>query len=529
VRSIQEKYVVPALKTASARGLILVLGLSGFMPAAQAEGDQPGKSPEPHHHEMQRPETQKTDAHANVSTAAPNPLPAASVTSHELQLPGRTLRFKATAGAIRLNDGQSGKPIADLSFVAFELEGADKAKRPLTFAINGGPGASSAWLDLGALGPWRLPLDGTVPSTPPVTIDNAETWLDFTDLVFLDPPGTGYSRILSDNDEVHKHFYSINGDIDALSVAIRKWMTEHKRLDSPKFIVGESYGGFRAPKLARKLEDKEGIGISGLILVSPVLDFGWFESENNPLTFATHLPSMTATARGLIGINSRASLADVEAYARGPYIADLLRGERDAEAQARIAGKVAAFTGLDEALVKRLGGRIDPSTFARERARAEGKIASQYDSLTTGFDPEPHDASSNHADPVLDAYKTPLASAMADITANRLGWPVEARYEILNESVNHQWDWSGRREAESLGDLKRFLALDPHTHVLIVHGLTDEVTPYFTSQLLIDQVPPMGDPNRLRLAVYGGGHMVYAKDASRAALHDEARKLVTGE
>jgi carboxypeptidase C (cathepsin A) len=495
-----------------------------FMPASHAQGDDSGKAAEQH-----KPGAQQTEAHSGASTAAPNPLPPPSVTSHELSLPGHDLRFKATAGAIRLNDGQSGNPVADLSYVAFELEGGDNAKRPLTFALNGGPGASSAWLDLGGLGPWRFPLDGSTPSTPPVTIDNAETWLDFTDLVFLDPPGTGYSRMLASGDEVRKHFYSVNGDIDALAVAIRKWMVSHNRLDSPKFIVGESYGGFRAPKLARKLQDNEGIGISGLILVSPVLDFSWFETGNNPLTFATHLPSMTATARGLNGVNGRSALADVEAYARGPYIVDLLHGERDAEAQARIIDKVTSFTGIDKALVKRLGGRVDPATFARERGRAEGRVASQYDSLTSGFDPEPHDASSTYSDPVLDAFKTPLASAMADLTANRLNWPIDARYEILNESVNHQWDWSNRHEAQSLSDLKRFLALDPHARVLIVHGLTDEVTPYFTSVLLVDQVPALGNPNRLRLAVLGGGHMVYAKDASRQALHDEARKLVLGE
>ncbi len=498
--------VVRVLKSASYLSLILAFGFLISTPPLHAQNED-GSRPEAQKHERQKPEKPQGGA----STAAPNPLPAPSVTSHELQVQGRTLRFKATAGAIRLNDGQSGKPLADLGYVAFELEGADKAKRPVTIAINGGPGASSAWLDLGGLGPWRLPLDGAVPSTPPVTVDNAETWLDFTDLVFLDPLGTGYSRLLSEGDEVRKHFYSVNGDIEGLSVAIRKWLTENKRLESPKFIVGESYGGFRAPKLAHRLQDNEGIGISGLILVSPVLDFSWFESGNNPLTYATHLPSMAATARGLGGTNGRASLADVEAYARGPYIVDLLRGERDGEAQTRMIDKVAGFTGLDKALVKRLGGRIDTRTFARERTRADGRIASQYDSLATGLDPDPHAASSDYSDPVLDAYKTPLAAAMADLTANRLNWPIEARYEILNENVNRQWDWNGRGHAEALSDLKTVLALDPHVRVLIVHGLTDEVTPYFTSELLIDQVAPLGDPNRLRLAVYGGGHMVYAK------------------
>jgi carboxypeptidase C (cathepsin A) len=238
---------------------------------------------------------------------------------------------------------------------------------------------------------------------------------------------------------------------------------------------------------------------------------------------------MTAAARGLHGVNERPDLADVEAYARGPFIVDLLRGERDKDAQARIVDKVASFTGLDRAIVQRFGGRIDPSIFAHERARATGQISSRYDSLAMGADPDPHASFAHTDDPVLDGYKTPLASTMADLTANRLGWPIEARYEILNENVNRQWDWSGRKDAEALGDLKRILALDPNLDVLIVHGLTDEVTPYFTSQLLIDQIAPMGDPNRLRLVVYGGGHMVYAKDPSRAALHDEARKLILGE
>ncbi len=515
-------------KSASLLGLIFAFSLAFSVPVSGLESGDAGKLADSHKQDTQKRDAPKFDPHGDASTAAPHPLPAPSITNQELALPGRTLRFKATAGAIRLNDGQSGDPIADLSYVAFELDDADHAKRPLTFAINGGPGASSAWLNLGGLGPWRLPLDGANPSTPPVTVDNAETWLDFTDLVFLDPPGTGYSRLLTGNDEARKHFYSISGDIEALAVAIRKWTAEHKRLDSPKYIVGESYGGFRAPKLAYRLQDTEGIGIKGLILVSPVLDFSWFEGSN-PLILATHLPSMTAAARGLHGVNERPDLADVEAYARGPFIVDLLRGERDKDAQARIVDKVASFTGLDRAIVQRFGGRIDPSIFARERARATGQISSRYDSLAMGADPDPHASFAHTDDPVLDGYKTPLASTMADLTANRLGWPIEARYEILNENVNRQWDWSGRKDAEALGDLKRILALDPNLDVLIVHGLTDEVTPYFTSQLLIDQIAPMGDPNRLRLVVYGGGHMVYAKDPSRAALHDEARKLILGE
>jgi carboxypeptidase C (cathepsin A) len=476
---------------------------------------------------------QNVDAgHAQAPTAvAPNSLPAAATTSHTIELPGRSLRFKATAGPIRLSDAESLAPMADIATTAFILEGADSAKRPVTFAINGGPGAASAWLDLGAMGPWRLPLDraSPSPSASPAAIDNADTWLDFTDLVFIDPPGTGYSRILAKGDETRRHFYSINGDIEALAVTIRKWLATNKRLDSPKFIVGESYGGFRAPKLARRLQDEEGIGVAGLVLISPVLDFGWFEGANNPLTFATRLPSQTAVARGLTGPEGRAALSDVEAYAAGPYLTDLLRGERDFQALSRVAEKVASFTGLDPALVRKLGGRIDTATFAREKDRASAKVMSLYDARAGGFDPSPHAAASDYSDPILDAIKTPLASAMADLTGNRLGWTVEARYEILNENVNRAWDWGGGRDrAEALSDLKRAMALDPSLRVLVAHGLTDLVTPYFASKVLIDQVPPMGDPDRLRLKVYGGGHMLYLDGKSRAGLREDARKLIVG-
>ena len=476
---------------------------------------------------------QNVDAgHAQAPTpVAPNSLPAAATTSHTIELPGRSLRFKAIAGPIRLSDAESLAPKADIATTAFILEAADSAKRPVTFAINGGPGAASAWLDLGAMGPWRLPLDraSQSPSAPPVTIDNADTWLDFTDLVFIDPPGTGYSRILATGDETRRRFYSVNGDIEALAVMIRKWLAANKRLDSAKFIVGESYGGFRAPKLVRRLQDAEGIGISGLVLISPVLDFGWFEGANNPLTFATRLPSQTAVARGLTGPEGRAALSDVEAYAAGPYLADFLRGERDSQALSRIAEKVASFTGLDPALVRKLGGRIDMATFAREKDRASAKVTSLYDARAGGFDPSPHAAASEYSDPILDAIKTPLASAMADLTGNRLGWTVEARYEILNENVMRAWDWgSGRDRAEALSDLKRAMALDPSLRVLVAHGLTDQVTPYFASKVLIDQVPPMGDPDRLRLKVYGGGHMLYLDGKSRAGLRDDARKLIVG-
>jgi carboxypeptidase C (cathepsin A) len=487
------------------------------LPAA-AEETKP-KSPAAEHSEGSKP------------TAPPNPLPPAVTTDQTVQLPDRTLHFKATAGAIRLSDAKSGAPLADVSYIAYRLEGADPATRPVTFAVNGGPGAGSGWLDLGALGPWHLPMSGAAraPSASPIPVPNADTWLDFTDLVFIDPPGTGYSRILSKDDAAKKSFYSVKGDIDSLSVVIRKWLTENKRMESPKFIVGESYGGFRAPKIAYRLEDHEGVGITGLMMISPVLNFGWFDGDNNPMVFATHLPSMTAVARNLTGPDPRKDLADVEAYASGPYIVDLLRGERDADALARVSAKVASFIGLDPALVRKLGGRVDIGTYTRERNRATGEVDSAYDGLTKGYDAFPYLARADFSDPILDTLKAPFASGMEYLTAMKLNWFVDARYEILNDEVNSEWDWGKHQPADAMKDLRHVLALDPKIHMVIVHGATDLVTPYFASKLLIDQVPPMGDPNRLRLVVLPGGHMVYAVDQSRAALRDQGKRLIEGK
>ncbi len=465
-------------------------------------------------------------------TVPPHPLPAEVTTDHVLELPGRTLHFKATAGAVRLSDAGSGAPIADIGFVAYRLDGTDAAKRPLTVAVNGGPGAASAWLDLGAVGPWRLPVksDDISPAMPTQVVDNADTWLDFTDLLFIDPLGTGYSRALGKGDDAGKAFYSIDGDIGSLATVVRKWLIANDRLASPHFILGESYGGFRAPKLARKLEESEGVGVAGIAMLSPVLDFAWFEAKDNPAVVATHFPSLVAAAKGIKGPNPREKLTAAESYAAGPYLVDLFKGKRDPAALRRMSTTVAGFLGVDETFVARLGARVPAGALTREKLRSAGRIASNYDATVTGWDPEPFENGSHPDDPILDGLKTPMAAAMADVTANKLKWPVQARYEILNLSVNNHWDWdTGRHPAEAMGDLSALLSLDPHFRAIVMHGVTDQVTPYFTSKMLIDQLPAYGDPSRVRLAVYGGGHMPYLDDAPRAAMREDGRKLIEGD
>ncbi len=365
------------------------------------------------------------------------------------------------------------------------------------------------------------------PSAPPVLVDNAETWLDFTDLVFIDPPGTGYSRIVG-GDGAKKRLWSIDGDIDALSVVIRRWLTANERLASPKFVVGESYGGFRGPRLAERLASNDGVGVRGLILISPVLDFGsYVDGLNNPFPLLTRLPSYAAAYRERSGPVARSDLADVERYAVGDYLADWLRGPRDQAAVERREQRVAALTGMDPATVRRLGGAIDKDEFLHEFERSQGKVVAFYDATIAAYDPFPAAYRDRALDPVLPGYEGPFTSAIVDLYARKLGWKVEERYELLNEEVDRNWNWGSRlNPPESITALRRMLALDPHFRVLVSHGLTDVQTPYLATQLQLDQIPDYGPQGRLILKVYPGGHMHYSRDDTRKAMRDDAKRLI---
>lgn len=457
-------------------------------------------------------------------------LPPDSVTEHSLPLAdGGTLAFTATAGSLALVD-ETGSLQAEIAYIAYVKAGGatDIAKRPITFAVNGGPGAASAYLNIGAIGPWRLPTDGATisPSQSIGLTANAETWLDFTDLVFLDPVGSGYSR--SANDDGRK-YWSIDADASILASAIGRYLRQSDRITSPKFFVGESYGGFRGPLVASKLQEDVGIGLSGLVLVSPVLDFSWLQSpRTTPWGFVTRLPSLAAARLERSGTApTRALMAEAEQYAAGDYLIDLLKGPNDADAVSRLTSRVSTLTGLDHDTVRRQAGRPTANSFQRDIGREAGRVSSAYDASVTSWDPDPTAPHSSFEDPVLTGLQAPLTSAMLDLYARVLNWRVtNMRYELLNGAVSRGWSWgSGRSPPEVMGALKGVLALDGTLRVLVVHGYTDLVTPYFTSKLLIDQMPAYGSDERLKLAVYPGGHMFYSRADSRVAFHRDAAEL----
>ena len=457
------------------------------------------------------------------------PLPQDAVTHHTLALPGsaagqpgRTLHFTATAGSFRITDAED-RPQADIAYTSYTLDDADPRTRPVAFAVNGGPGASSAWLQLGALGPWRLALEGTpLPSTSPVPQPNAETWLDFTDLVFIDPPGTGFSRLATNAEDLRHRFYSVDGDIPPLAEVIRRWVVKQGRTASPRLVVGESYGGFRGPRLVRQLQTTEGLAVQALVLVSPVLDFNWPIGGTDPMTLVTRLPSMAAVNADAAG--REPDLAAAEQYATGEYLADLLRGPRDAAAVDRLTTHVAALTGLDPALVRRRAGHIDLHTFQRDRV--PGEMASIYDATVASPDAAPDAAWSNQPDTLLGGLRAPLTSGML-LLYHTLQWRPDDQYQVLNDAVSKAWDWGhGLRRPDSVPQLRVALALDSSLKVLIVHGRDDLVTPYFATKLLLAQLPQIGAPDRVRLLLTPGGHMLYLRDNARAALHDAAAALL---
>ena len=509
---------------------ILVLAVSAFALAGLARADDP---PQPRS-ETAAPAGQKggrgggtqSAQQASPSAAEPHRLPSDSTTKQTLDLPGRTLNFAATAGSIRVFDGK-GEPLADIAYTSYELDGSDRATRPVTFLFNGGPGASSAWLQFGPAGPWRLPLDGEAlsPSASPDVKPNAETWLDFTDLVFIDPVGTGYSRFVATGEDARKSFYSVDGDVNAIALVIRRWLERHDRLVSPKYVAGESYGGIRGPKVVRQLQVQHGVGVRGLILVSPLLDFREF-TGTSLLQYVATLPSYVAVAREAKGPVKRADLADVEAYARGEFLADLVKGEADKEATNRLADKVAELTGIDRAVSRRLAGRFDIGEFRREFDRKNGKVTGRYDASVRGLDPYPDSGNSRFGDPSGDALQAPLTSAAVDVLTRKLNWRPDGSYEVLNGAVEGQWDFGrGINLPQIRHRLRQVLAADAKLNVLVAHGLFDLATPYFGSKRVLDQLPAFAT-QRIKFVVYPGGHMFYSRDGSRQALRGEVEGLI---
>ena len=452
------------------------------------------------------------------------PLPPDAHVGQSILLDGKTLHYTATVGKLPVND--NGKKIAEVVFTSYIVEGPD---RPVTFAMNGGPGASSVYLNFGAIGPKHIEfgLEGDSPSDPAKLLDNPGTWLDFTDLVFIDPVGTGYSRSLVPMDETKKQFYSTDADIHYLSRIVYDWLTANGRMSSRKYFVGESYGGYRGPRITHYLQTQLGVALNGVVLVSPYLSPSLQEGGDvSPLPWMLTLPSIGAAYLERQNKLSAETMAPVIAYTRGEYASDLLKGRSDPQATPRIIKHVTEITGLEEEFVRRSGGRLETDAYLREVFRDKGKIGSVYDSNVTAFDPYPFSPEQRTSDPLLESIIAPTTMAMVDFVTRIVGWKTDASYHSLNYEVGHNWEREGRAmRMGAVPDLRQAVAADPKLRVLIAHGWNDLSCPFMGSLLIVDQMPVMGDPARVAVREYPGGHMFYSRPASQAALHKDVQAM----
>jgi carboxypeptidase C (cathepsin A) len=454
----------------------------------------------------------------------PAPLPADKTVRQSAVIAGKALAYDVTVGTVPLFDAK-GKKTGEVVYTAYTVPGRAAAARPVTFAFNGGPGASSAFLNFGAIGPKRIQFgaQGDAPSDSPVARDNPNSWLDMTDLVFIDPVGTGFSRSLEDEAASKRDFYTAQTDIEYLSRVVFDWLTKNGRLTSPKYLIGESYGGYRVPRLAYYMQSQLGIGPSGIVLVSPYLNPMAIDDDDNalsPLPYMVSLPSMAAARLEREGKLTPAALADVESYTRGEFTTDLFRGRSDPQAIERLTTRVAGYTGLDPVLVRRLEGRVGVRTYLREIHRDQKAIGSVYDSNVTAFDPFPGSVEQQSNDPLLVSIIAPTTSAAVDLMTNQVGWKVQARYNLLSYAVNSAWDRDNGDKP--VADLRRAISADPKMAVIVAHGMDDLSCPYFASRLVIDQMPSFGQAERVKLALYAGGHMYYSRADSAAQFRRDA-------
>ena len=420
---------------------------------------------------------------------------------------------------------ERGEPEAAIFVTSYQLEGATAAQRPVCFAFNGGPGSSSVWLHLGALGPKRMvvPDDGSMPTPPYAVSDNPLTWLAHFDLVFIDPPHTGWS--ITSGDEARKTLLSVDGDVAALTEVMRGWLTRHKRWGSAVLLAGESYGTTRGAALADSLQSA-GVALAGLILVSCAMDLqSLVFATANDLPYATFLPGFANVAqfhgklKGTLAASSQAAREAAEEFVAGDYLRALHLGARlEGRERARIAKRVAELTGLPLALVEAQNLRIGDELFFFELLRDEGKQVGRLDARVTG----PLAAKRGREfefDPGIESIAAPFGMATLAYFGEVLGLTEPQRYELLNIDAHKAWNWNrgeerGNAYCSTSADLSRALRRNPHLRVFAASGRYDLGTPYSASDWSLAQLDvPAEVLARVEHHYYDAGHMMYTRQA----------------
>jgi len=484
----------------------------------------------------------------------PLPQREGTTTTHRLPTATGSLDYRAVADWFPLYRGD--RPVGQLFYVAY-LAADAPPQRPLTVVFNGGPGASSAYLHMGALGPKRVVFhnQGQLPRSPAQVVENGETWLSFTDLVFVDPMGTGFSRPWpqpmpatpaapgSQNQNQGQpspqdtsarptppdgqEFWDVDKDLQALGDFIQGFLSREHRWLSPLFIAGESYGGYRVARLMKRLQQDLGIGLAGAVLISPALDFSLLAGNDYSLaSWGMALPSMAAAAlhHGQVqpAPDLPTHLQTAETFVWQTLLPVLAQGGgADTAHRAEVYQQMAALVGLDPDLIARHRGRLPTPVFARELLRSQQRILGRYDAAITAIDPFPDRLHSEGADPTLYGIQRLFAAAINSHLRHTLSITTDLPYHLLNFDVFQGWRFQPEGEFKqgylgAVDDLRTAMALNPHTQVHISHGVYDLVTPYFASAYLVQQMHL--DPElqaNLTLRSYQGGHMFYTWATSR--------------
>ncbi len=495
--------------------VLFILGLFAFSTVAQQPSPRPTETPKP----------------AAATQQAEEP---PVITKHNVSVGGRQLSYTTTTGFMPIKNASSGDTEARIFYMAYTLDNPP-AGRPLMFSFNGGPGSASVWLHLGALGPRRVKMmdDGMMPPPPYQMDDNQETWFTETDLVFIDPVGTGYSRAAKP--ELASKFFSVNGDIESVGEMIRMYLGRNDRWSSPLFLVGESYGTTRAAGLSNWLFD-HGIALNGIALVSTVMNFQTIRfAENNDLPLTLMLPSYAATAwyhKRLASAMQSKSVAQVSDEARkfaaneyGPAmmrIDSLSAAERNA-----LAEKYSSFTGLSKEFIDRNNFRVELGEFNKELLRHERRTTGRLDSRFKGID---RDAAGDgpDSDPSMNAIRPPYTAVFNSYVRGELGFRSDLEYYILGGGITSPWNWNTTNAyADTSMPLKDAMSKNPYMKVFVAQGYYDMATPFYAAEYTFSAMNL--DPTlrrNINIEYYEAGHMMYIEKNSLSKLKRDAAVFI---
>lgn len=482
------------------------------------------------------------DPSGYIISNSPN-IPAPVSTKHSITIKGQLISYTATTGYLQLAT-EEGKPKANIFFVAYTKDGvADQRKRPMTYTFNGGPGSSSVWLHMGIIGPKRVLMSdkGDVLPPPYRYVDNEYSWLDKTDMVFLDPVTTGYSRAVTGEND--KQFHGYEEDIQSMGEAIRLYATRYDRWQSPKFLAGESYGTTRAAGLSEYLQSKYKFYLNGVVLISSILNMQTARFDiGNDLPFPLFLPTYTATAWYHKKLDAdlqrdlKTTLKEVEAFALGEYHTALMKGNELSEAEyTGIVNKLSRYTGLSKAYIRQTNLRIDIHKFNKELRRGDGLTVGRLDSRFTGRDYNDVGVGPEF-DPSNDGtISGPYSAALNHYVRAELKFKNDLPYEILGGRVQ-PWNYNNvqNRYLNVAESLRKAMAVNPYLKVWVLCGYYDLATPYFAAGYTFSTMGLRPEQKKnVNFTFYEAGHMLYVhkpslvqvkKDADR--LYDEVMKEI---